>query len=131
MIRQIFGGVTAAGLLVLAAACFSERGTNTGPTADACAIDLEPDQFGSTVIAIRDFAFLPTPVRIKAGGKVTWLNCEDSGVPSHTASADGGAWQSGLLDPGATFTVTLTTPGTFAYHCEPHPFMQAAVIVDP
>lgn len=131
MMRQVLGGVAAAGILVLAAACFSERGTSTGPSADACAVDLEPDQFGSTLIAIRNFAFLPTPVRVKVGGKVTWLNCEPAGTPSHTTTADASAWQSPLLDPGLTYTFTFNTPGTFAYHCDPHPTMQAQVIVDP
>jgi plastocyanin len=33
------------------------------------------------------------------------------------------------MSPGATFTTTFTTPGTFAYHCNIHPFMHGTVIV--
>lgn len=131
MRRELLGGVMATGILVLVAACFSERGAATGPSADACVVDLDPGQFGSTVVAIRNFAFLPVTVHVKAGGKVTWVNCETPGTPSHTTTADGGAWQSALLDPGVTYTTTLPTPGTYAYHCEPHPSMQATVVVDP
>jgi len=131
MRRELLLGMMATGLLVLVAACFSERSTTTGPSADACAIELEPDEFGSTIVAIRNFAFLPTSVRVKAGGKVTWVNCESAGIPSHTTTADNGDWQSPLLDPGATHAVTFPTAGTYSYHCDPHPSMQATVIVDP
>jgi plastocyanin len=131
MRRAFFGSVVAGGILLLAAGCFSERGAATGPSADACTIRLEPDQFGSTLVAIRNFAFLPATVRIKAGGQVTWLNCESPGIPAHTSTADNGAWQSPLLDIGDTYAVTFATAGTFTYHCDPHPSMQASVIVDP
>jgi plastocyanin len=33
------------------------------------------------------------------------------------------------MPPGATFTTTFTTPGTFAYHCSIHPFIHGTVIV--
>ncbi len=32
--------------------------------------------------------------------------------------------------PGDAFTQTFETPGEFAYHCEPHPFMTGRVIVE-
>jgi plastocyanin len=58
---------------------------------------------------------------------VTWINCD---VDSHTSTADGGEWASPLLAPGDAFTQSFETPGEFAYHCEPHPFMQARVVVE-
>jgi plastocyanin len=130
MIRQIAGGLLAAGVLAVAAACFSERG-DVGPSRGDCAVNLDPAQFGSTIVAIENFSFLPAAVHVKAGGKVTWVNCEPPGTPAHTTTADGGAWGSGLLDPGFTYTFTFPTAGTFAYHCEPHPSMIGQVIVDP
>jgi plastocyanin len=120
----------AAGLVMLAAACFSAHSA-TGPATGSCTIVLDPPQYGATIVAIQNFAFDPTPVHIKAGAKVSWLNCEPAGTPSHTTTADGGAWDSGLLAPGKTFTVTLATVGTYAYHCSTHPFMTAQVVVDP
>jgi len=131
MTRTILGAATGLTLLLSAAACFSEHGNATGPSANACNVSLDPSQFGSTVIAIRNFLFQPTPVHVKAGNKVTWLNCEPSGTPSHTTTSDGGAWVSGLLDPGSTYTFLFPTPGTFGYHCDVHPAMTAQVIVDP
>ena len=130
MMQRILGGLTLLGLAALAAGCFSER-TTTGPAGGSCGVSLDPSQFGSTIIAIQSFAFDPAAVHVKTGGKVTWVNCEPSGTPSHTTTADGGAWDSPLLDPGSTYTVTFTTAGPFAYHCTPHPFMTASVVVDP
>ncbi len=131
MMRLFSAGMTALFLVVLATACFSERSNVTGPSGGACSVSLDPSQFGSTVIAIRSFSFQPTPVHVKVGGKVTWLNCEPAGTPSHTSTADGGAWGSALIDPGTTYTFLFAAAGTFSYHCEPHPSMTAQIIVDP
>ncbi len=131
MLSKIAGGMAGLALLVLAAACFSDRSGATGPSASACVTTLDPSQFGSTVIAIQNFTYLPTPVHVKVGNKVTWLDCEPAGTASHTTTSDGGVWASPLFDTGGTFTFLFTTPGTFAYHCEVHPSMIAQVIVDP
>lgn len=77
-------------------------------------------------IHIKNFAYGPVTVTVGAGQKVTWVN--DDAVP-HTATAVGKQWDSGQLGPGGSFTVTMTKPGTYAYHCEVHPFMQAKVVV--
>ena len=131
MMRRMTEGMALLALLAFAAACFSDRSSATGPSAGACTANLDPSQFGSTIIAIQSFSFQPTPVHVKAGNKVTWLNCEPAGTPSHTSTADGGAWGSTPIDPGLTFTFLFATPGTFAYHCEPHPSMTAQIVVDP
>jgi len=128
--RNLAGALASVGLLIYSAACFSDH-SGTGPTATSCNINLDPSQYGSTIIAIQGFAFQPTPVHVRVGGKVSWLNCEPAGTPAHTTTADAGAWGSGLLDPGATFTFTVNAAGTFSYHCEVHPSMLAQLIVDP
>jgi plastocyanin len=130
MTGKSVGALSTLALLVLAAACISERSA-TGPSGDTCSVDLDPSQFGSMVVAIQGFAFAPTLVHVRGGGKVTWINCEPAGTPSHTTTADGGAWGSPLLDPGLTYTHTFNAAGTFTYHCEPHPSMTGQVIVDP
>ncbi len=127
---RLIGGVLVLGLVSLTLACFSERSA-TGPAAGSCDTSLDPGQFGAVVIAIQGFAFVPTPVHVPVGGKVSWVNCEPVGTPAHTTTADGGLWGSTLLEPGASFTFTFGSAGTFAYHCEPHPSMTAQVIVDP
>jgi plastocyanin len=117
----------AAGLAVAAlAGCFSERGA-TAPVEGECRFPVGDDIPGSTVVVIRRFAFGPSEVRVRPGERVTWINCDEDG---HTSTADGGAWESPLLAPGDAFTHTFESPGEFAYHCEPHPFMTGRVIVE-
>jgi plastocyanin len=125
---------TATGLALAAAlaagavaACFSERSDSTAPGTGECRFPLDDVIPGSTVVVIRRFAFGPGEVRVRAGDRVTWINCDETG---HTSTADGGEWASSLLAPGDAFTQTFAEPGTFAYHCEPHEFMTGRVVVE-
>ena len=112
------------------AGCFSER--TSGPSTDltACTASLPSDAFGSTIVIIRDFAFTPAQVHVKAGTRVTWVNCGPPGTDSHTSTADAGAWNSPLLAPGNTFTQSFPAVGVFPYHCIPHPGMLGTVTVE-
>lgn len=121
-------GVALAGVVV--AACFSEHSTTAPSTSAVCTLPLGPGVGGSTLVAIRGFAFLPSDVRVKAGSSVTWLNCEPAGTPSHTTTSNQGLWQSPLLAPGDAFTQTFNTPGVFPYICSVHPFMTASITVE-
>ncbi|HEY2030682.1 MAG TPA: plastocyanin/azurin family copper-binding protein [Myxococcales bacterium] len=73
-------------------------------------------------------AFGTNPLSIAAGTRVTWVNQDD--MP-HTATADDELWDSGLLQPGESFSFTFTGGGTFGYHCAIHGkgFMSGAVAV--
>jgi len=77
-------------------------------------------------IRIEGFAFSPASVTVQAGQTLTFTN-EDA--VTHTATSAGGSWDSGLIAPGASYTLTLREPGTYTYHCSIHPFMQGTVIV--
>jgi plastocyanin len=69
----------------------------------------------------------PKDVAITVGTTVTWTN---TGAVAHTVTSDdGGAFDSGSLDPQATFSFTPDTPGTFTYHCTVHPWMTGALTV--
>ena len=63
---------------------------------------------------------------MSVGDTVTWTN---NGEHPHTVTADTGAFASQRLDPGASFSFTFTTAGTFAYHCEFHSDMTGQVAV--
>ena len=110
--------------------CVSDRTTSPTLDAGACSIDLPSTAFGSTIVIIRNFAFIPAEVHVRAGTSVTWVNCDAAGSPAHTSTADGSAWSSSLIDPGGVVTVPFRTTGTFGYHCVPHPFMTARVVVE-
>lgn len=125
----------AAASVALVAGCFSERthdGGPIGPIAGECRIPIDSPIIGSTsaLVAIRNFGFSPTTVRVKPGTTVTWINCEPAGVDAHTSTSEEGLWDSSFLAPGATFSHTFGTAGTFDYFCVPHPFMQGVVIVE-
>lgn len=67
------------------------------------------------------------PLVVPPNTQVTWKN--DDSMP-HTVTADDQTFDSGTLQPGATFQHTFTTPGTFSYHCTiPGHNMQGAVQV--
>ena len=67
-------------------------------------------------------------LRVRAGTRVRWVN-EDQ--VQHTVTADDGSFESGLIEPGASYERVFERPGEYAYHCTPHPFMKARVIVEP
>lgn len=74
------------------------------------------------------FAFSPASMSIKVGTTVTWTN--NTGAP-HTVTSDSGdpASFNGSVGGGATFSFTFTTPGTYQYHCNIHPYMAATITV--
>lgn len=109
--------------------CFSDRNGITVPEGGGCVVPgtvIGPDQ---AVVFIRNFTFFPDTVRVSAGTRVTWVNCEEPDVESHTSTSDVDDWDSGLIPPGAPFSHTFDDTGTHGYHCAPHPFMIGAIIV--
>jgi plastocyanin len=77
-------------------------------------------------VTIQNFKFDPTPVTIHVGDTVTWTN-EDS--VQHSATANGGSFNTGLLSKGQSGSHTFTQPGTYAYICEIHPYMHGTIVV--
>jgi len=115
----------------IAIACFSDRGTTTGPTsAVECSVPVSVIDSMHFIVAIRDFAFHPDSISVPPGASVTWVNCEDVGQEPHTTTADGAAWDSPELSPGNRFSHTFPAQGAFPYHCTPHPFMLGKVVVE-
>jgi plastocyanin len=57
---------------------------------------------------------------------VIWTNNDNE---PHTVTATDGSFDSGNMDPGATFTYTFTKPGTYTYICTYHPWMHGYVTV--
>jgi len=89
-------------------------------------LPVAPARGATHALAIADFAFGPATLTITAGDTVTWTN-EDAVV--HTATSVNGAFDSGDLEQGESYTVTFTTAGTYDYLCTPHPSMTGRIIV--
>lgn len=124
--------LTAVAVFLVTTACFSER--STGPAVvlgGECVLPIGANTPGTRLALISNFAFLPGALHVKSGETVTWLNCAPADEPAHTVTADGGAFSSAPLAPGQAYSLTFSQPGTFAYHCEPHPFMTGQLVVDP
>ncbi|KAF9544220.1 hypothetical protein EC957_012265 [Mortierella hygrophila] len=75
-------------------------------------------------VVIKDFSFMPQVVDISPGDEVTWANKDSA---DHTATADAGSFDSGLIASGMSFSHTFTTAATLSYHCSIHPFMLGTV----
>ena len=72
-------------------------------------------------------SFSPASASLKVGQTVAWRNADSI---AHTASADNGSFDTGIVAPGATSApVKLTSAGTFAYHCNIHPSMIGSINV--
>ncbi len=81
---------------------------------------------GAAVVKIAQYKFATDTVRIAAGATVVWANDD---VAEHTVTFDGTEPGSPTIAPGGTFSHRFDRPGTYPYHCTPHPFMKGVVIV--
>ncbi|MGW7524356.1 cupredoxin domain-containing protein [Streptomyces sp. NPDC054783] len=79
-------------------------------------------------VAIKNFAFSPATLKIKAGTTVTWTN-EDTDAHTVTSAGTGGPLRSSALATHGSYTYTFTKPGSYAYVCTIHPFMTGTVEV--
>jgi plastocyanin len=77
-------------------------------------------------VVLRNTTFVPGRVQITAGTTVIWRN-DDQLI--HTVTANDKSFDSGLLQPGKTYSRTFDKPGQYAYYCLPHPFMKGVVVV--
>ena len=85
------------------------------------------DPAGATnEVEISDFAFSPPSLEVEVGTEVTWANADPT---PHTVTAEGGAFDSGTLDPEQGFSTVFEQAGEFRYVCEIHPTMRGVVRV--
>jgi hypothetical protein len=61
--------------------------------------------------------FFPAEVTVQVGSTVVWQNLSDL---QHDAKADGGAFDSKLLNKGEKFEFKFSAPGDYSYFCTPH-----------
>lgn len=87
----------------------------------------------TVTVDIVNFAFEPSTLTIRPGTEVIFTN-SDAAPHTVTAGTDAepmpDAFDSGLLQPGDTFTFVFEEAGTFAYFCERHPPMTGSIVVE-
>lgn len=110
--------------LLLAACSDADLFGTTTTTRDPSSVPTSPIV---TRVAINNFDFTPGDVTIQVGTTVEWQNRSEA--TSHTASPVDGAWDSGIILGGESFTHTFSAPGTFPYFCAIHPSMTGTITV--
>lgn len=100
------------------------NGATPPPAASPTPAPTPPSARGAN--ELRDFAFVPSSIRVTPGTTVTWVN---TGAAPHTVTDRAGAFDSGLLVRGARWSRTFTTPGTYQLLCSIHPEMHATLVV--
>jgi len=109
--------------------------TNEPPPAEIPAENLEEQEPAAESIIpqtfnvnIKGYAFSPAEIRIPKGSTITWTNND---AVSHTVTSDSGSeLNSESLSQGETYSHTFNAQGTYEYHCKPHLFMKAKIIVE-
>ena len=77
-------------------------------------------------LPINNHAFDPAQLSIASGTTLTIVNIDPV---KHTATADNGLFDTGVLEPGESFEIYFEGSGTVTYHCELHPDMKGSIIV--
>jgi plastocyanin len=95
------------------------------PAASAAAVP-SPEPSPISTIHIKNFAFVPDTVTIRAGQVVRFV--QDDGA-AHTVTAADKLFDSGNLDKGQSWSHAFDKAGTYAYLCAYHPTMRGTVIV--
>lgn len=77
---------------------------------------------------IKNYAFVPGVVTVKAGSTVTFYN--DDVVTHNIADDFAGGWISANLQAGSgSQSIPFTIPGEFNFHCTIHPGMKGKIVV--
>jgi plastocyanin len=114
-------------LALLGAGCGDPDEDLTSPeTPDTGLPPVELDEARIEIVGVED-GFEPAELTVSVEAEVRWVNTDGA---AHTASADGGQWDSGTIGSGDTFSYTPVEPGRFAYFCTIHPQMTGTLIVE-
>jgi plastocyanin len=116
---RLFRWILIPAVALACCACGSSNSPST-PTATGTVVSIVSGSSNLTTTA-----YSPNPVSVSVGGTVTWMNNDNT---AHTSTANG-VFDSGNIAPGASFSRTFTTAGSFPYHCSLHPGMVGTVNV--
>lgn len=111
--------------LVVAATAGSACGSSDGSSSTTT---LAPVRSGTVKIDAIDNTFVPEVVTVTEGSEVVW---ENDGRNEHDIiPVDGAPFEIGLdeFGPGATYSWTASSPGTYRYYCSIHGTATAGMI---
>ena len=77
---------------------------------------------------MQHYVFVPAAIHAQPGDTVTVYNYDQL---IHRIVADDGSFDTGVMNPGASFTVKAGAAGTvISYHCTLHSRMKGSIVVD-
>lgn len=72
-------------------------------------------------------SFTPNPTTVTVGQRIIWKNVD---TQIHEIVQDSNVFTTPVIAPGASANaITMSTRGTFGYHCAIHPTMVGTVVV--
>ncbi len=108
-----------------------------GSTLSACALLLvlacgeglaaEPAGPQTHVVRIESMKFTPSVIAVRPGDTVEFLNADL--VPHTVTERSARTFDSGMINPKATWKLVTSEEGTFLYRCIYHPDMTGRVVV--
>jgi plastocyanin len=105
-------------LALAGAACGS-----SSPSAPTASADVTISMLGDR----GNQSYSPNPTTMRVGQTVAWKNTDST---AHDATQDAGRFTSTTVSAGATSApLTMSTAGTFTYHCTIHPGMVGTLTV--
>lgn len=131
MNNKVIIGVVIVVIIVIGAVALMHKTNSSGMQMRQQSSTAQPTSSGQSTagknaVSIQNFAYSPSTITVKVGDKVTWTNKDSIG---HSATADNGSFDTGVLQQGQSGSITFHKAGTFTYHCSVHPTMKATVIV--
>lgn len=79
------------------------------------------------LVEIQGMKFSVPVLEVAVGDTITFTNLD---AAPHTATATGGAFDTGRLAKGESATITISEAGTFDYYCVVHPMMKATITAE-
>jgi plastocyanin len=84
--------------------------------------EADPSANTAGTVEMANIKFAPATLTVARGTEVVFDNKD---VAPHTVTADDGSSDSGIIDPGSAYK--LSVDEGFSYHCEIHPAMKAEI----
>ena len=70
-----------------------------------------------------------TDTQARVQDRVTFYNSEDDNPVNHQIVADDGSFDTGVLAPGKSYSVTFASPGTYSFHDALNPALKGTITV--
>ena len=106
--------LTLAAVAVVLTGCYHQT-TSTPPQTQSETPALTEDS-----VEIKNFVFSPATITVK-----------NKDIPDHSLTSDDGkSFDTKLIAQGKSATITApTAPGSYSFHCTPHPYMKGTLVV--